>query len=140
MWVYGMNIEMVIVMVSLKPTVPSQGISSVVPAFCITFRYEASESSLANPRRTCLAVLLSHVRGRFVIFGDKRVVTIADVEEKLFSLRHALYRQSAFITPRTVRNSNLRRINPKLVFLHSLVYIVEPVVSSELTTSILSDR
>ena len=73
------------------------------------------------------------------MFGDKRVVTIADVEEKLFSLRHALYRQSAFITPRTGRNSNLRSINPKLVFLHALVYVVEPVVSSELTASILSD-
>ena len=66
-----------------------------------------------------------------MIFGDKRVVTIADVEERLFSLWHALYRQSAFITPSTERDSNLRRINPKLVFPHSLIYVVEPVASSD---------
>ena len=90
MRVYGMNIEVRQGWSSMRPTIPSQGMSSFVPAVCTTFRYETSERSSAKPWRTCLAASLSHVKGRFVIFGDKRVVTIADVEEKLFNLWHAL--------------------------------------------------
>jgi hypothetical protein len=33
--------------------------------------------------------LLSHVRGSAVMIGDVRALTIAEVDEKLFKLRHA---------------------------------------------------
>ena len=104
--------------------------SSLVAALCIIFRYEPSvgESSLANPCRTCLAVLLSHVRVRLVIIGDISAVTIAEVEEKFFSLRHALMMTVSSYHVRG-KNSNLCRRDPKLVLLDSLIYIFESVTN-----------
>ena len=72
--------------------VPNQGMRSLVATFCSAFWYTPSVgvNSFASVYRSCLA-LLSHVRASAVTSGDMRASTIADVDEKLFNARHALY-------------------------------------------------
>jgi hypothetical protein len=65
---------------------------SLVASFCSVFWYIPSVGvrSCVNAYSIGLA-LLSHVRGSALIIGDIRAITIADVDEKLFKRRHALY-------------------------------------------------
>ena len=67
---------------------------SLVAKFLSVFWYVPSigVSSRASANKSGLA-LHSHVRASALTSGDKRATTIADVDEKLFKARHALYRR-----------------------------------------------